>query len=69
MTLWGDLPDKNIVGMSISYGKSSAEAIIKTLFMSKGHRSNLLDKRFKEVGVAYCQDKKQRAVLVFANNF
>jgi len=57
MTLWGDLPNDSIVGLSIAYGKSSAKEIIKTLFKSKGHRNNLLDKRFRQVGVAYCQDK------------
>jgi len=55
--------------MSIAYGKSNAKGIIKTLFKSKGHRSNLLDKRFKQIGIAYCQDKKQRTILVFANSF
>lgn len=71
MTKWGDLQDESLVGLSFDFGNPNASDIIKRLFVSAGHRSNLLNKDFQQIGISTCNDsgKFMKTVLFFADDF
>ncbi|OYT16758.1 MAG: secretion protein [Bacteroidetes bacterium 4572_77] len=43
----------NAMGENISAGRNSAKATVKAWMDSKGHRENILNKDFTEIGVGY----------------
>lgn len=47
--------DYCIVGENISMGHSSAQAAMQGWMVSKGHRDNILNRRFTEVGIGIAQ--------------
>ena len=48
------LRDRNrTLGENIAAGNATPEAVVDQWMHSKGHRDNMLDKRFKELGVGY----------------
>ena len=48
--------DRNhAMGENIAAGSATPEAVVEDQWMrSKGHRENMLDKRFKELGIGHC---------------
>jgi len=47
--------DRNhAMGENIAAGSSTAEATVDQWMHSSGHRANMLDKRFKQLGVGHC---------------
>ncbi len=50
------LHDRNhYLGENIAAGSATPEAVVEDQWMrSKGHRENMLDKRFKELGIGHC---------------
>lgn len=49
------LRDRNhYLGENIAAGSATPEAVVDQWMHSKGHRENMLDKRFKELGIGHC---------------
>lgn len=48
------------VGENIAAGSQTPEAVVKQWMNSPGHRGNILNKDFRELGVGYCYDINAR---------
>lgn len=45
-------------GENIAYGQKSPEAVMEGWINSSGHRANILNKNYKNIGVGYYQDER-----------
>lgn len=48
----------SLVGENVAYGFSSGSSVTKAWMASPGHRANLLNSRFRSIGVGAYQDSK-----------
>jgi len=51
-------------GENIAMGQSSAAAVLDSWMHSSGHRANILNSRFHEIGVGYARDSAGRPYYV-----
>jgi uncharacterized protein YkwD len=51
-------------GENIAMGQSSAAAVLDSWMHSSGHRANILNSRFQEIGVGYARDSAGRPYYV-----
>jgi uncharacterized protein YkwD len=56
--------DMKAVGENIAYGQESASKVVNGWMDSKGHKENMMNKRFTEVGFGIARDKNGRLVWV-----
>jgi uncharacterized protein YkwD len=51
---------EKLVGENIAYGPTSAEEVVRGWLDSPGHCENIMDPRFREMGLAYAPGRVQR---------
>ena len=61
--------DYNIVGENIAAGQTSCEMVVKQWMDSPGHRANILNKKFKYLGVGYFYNKNTRYKHFWVQHF
>ena len=59
----------NIVGENIAAGQTSCEMVMKQWMDSPGHRANILNKKYKYLGVGYFYDKNNRYKHFWVQHF
>jgi len=52
--------DGHLLGENVAYNYSSAAAVMRTWLDSRGHRANILNPRFRRVGVGCVIDARER---------
>ncbi len=52
-------PEK-LVGENIAYGPTTVEEVVRGWLDSPGHCENIMDPRFREMGLAYAQGRRER---------
>ncbi|GAA3883136.1 hypothetical protein GCM10022243_54720 [Saccharothrix violaceirubra] len=50
-----------MAGENVAYGQRTAEQVVRAWMKSPGHRANILNCGYKDLGVAYTTDSKKRA--------
>lgn len=58
-----------IVGENIAAGQTSCEMVMQQWMDSPGHRANILNKKYKYIGVGYLYDKKTRYKHFWVQHF
>ena len=48
--------DYTLIGENLAYGYDNADLTLLQLWLSDGHRENILKRGFKDVGVGYCEN-------------
>lgn len=56
--------DPKAVGENIAVGQKAASTVVSSWMQSKGHKKNLMNQRFSEVGFGIARDKDGRLVWV-----
>ena len=59
----------NTVGENIAAGQTSCEMVMKQWMDSPGHRANILNKKYKYLGVGYLYDKNTRYKHFWVQHF
>ena len=59
----------NIVGENIAAGQTSCEMVMRQWMDSPGHRANILNKKYKYLGVGYLYDKNTRYKHFWVQHF
>ena len=54
---------EQLVGENIAYGPSTVEELVQGWLDSPGHCENIMDPRFREMGLAYAQGRRERRGL------
>lgn len=57
-------PSLTMVGENIAAGQPTAKAVMKAWMGSQGHRRNILDKRFRKIGLGLARDADGRPYWV-----
>ena len=61
--------DYKTVGENIAAGQSSCEMVMKQWMDSPGHRANILNKKYKYLGIGYIYDKNTRYKYFWVQHF
>ena len=61
--------DYNIVGENIAAGQTSCEMVMKQWMDSPGHRANILNKKYKYLGIGYIYNKNTRYKHFWVQHF
>ena len=51
---------EQLVGENIAYGPATVEEVVRGWLDSPGHCENIMDPRFREMGLAYAQGRRER---------
>ena len=61
--------DYKIVGENIAAGQTSCEMVMQQWMDSPGHRANILNKKYKYIGIGYLYDKNTRYKHFWVQHF
>ena len=61
--------DYKIIGENIAAGQTSCEMVMKQWMDSPGHRANILNKKFKYLGIGYIYNKNSRYKHFWVQHF